>query len=141
MTTRVHLTVLILILKNRLLVALLHIVKRCFRSAMIHFSFDHLITYYYTWVITSATNIFCILFSIISFRTSPEFGSYSQSSLIYYMSSIITSKGSKAKGHPAGTSKEKKVKPWVWKPNIVAPKTIIKLRLKVNAKWDVDAKE
>ena len=56
------------------------------------------------------------------------------------MNSIITNKGSKAKGHPAGTSKEKKASPWTENPNIVAPKTIVKLRKKVRTKWLVVAK-
>ena len=50
------------------------------------------------------------------------------------MNSIRRSKGAKANGQPAGTNKEKNSKPCVWKPNIVAPKTIVKLREKVNTK-------
>lgn len=58
----------------------------------------------------------------------------------YEINSIKTNKGNKANGQPAGTSREKNLSPWVIKPNIVAPKTIVKLREKVNTKWLVDAK-
>lgn len=58
----------------------------------------------------------------------------------YEMNSISTNKGNKAKGQPAGTKREKNSKPCFWNPNIVAPKTIVKLREKVNTKWLVDAK-
>jgi hypothetical protein len=56
------------------------------------------------------------------------------------MNSIKTNKGNKAKGQPAGTNKEKNLSPCFWKPNIVAPKTIVKLKANVNTKWLVDAK-
>jgi len=58
----------------------------------------------------------------------------------YDMNSINTNKGNRPKGQPAGTNKEKKVKPCFWKPNIVAPKTTLKLRENVKAKWLVEAK-
>lgn len=50
------------------------------------------------------------------------------------MNSIRTSKGNKANGQPAGTNKEKNSNPCFWNPNIVAPKTIVKLRENVNTK-------
>ena len=56
------------------------------------------------------------------------------------MNSISTNKGNKAKGQPAGTKREKNTKPCVWNPNIVAPKTIVKLKANVNTKWLVEAK-
>jgi hypothetical protein len=56
------------------------------------------------------------------------------------MNSIITNKGNKGKGQPAGTNKEKNFKPCLENPNIVAPNTIVKLRAKVKAKCPVDAK-
>ena len=56
------------------------------------------------------------------------------------MNSIITNKGNKGKGQPAGTNKEKNFKPCLENPNIVAPNTIVKLRAKVQAKCPVDAK-
>lgn len=56
------------------------------------------------------------------------------------MNSINTSKGNSPKGQPDGTNKEKNSKPCFWKPNIVAPKTTVKLREKVNTKWLVKAK-
>ena len=52
----------------------------------------------------------------------------------YDINSINTSKGNKARGHPAGTSKEKNSKPCFWNPNIVAPKTTVKLKENVNIK-------
>ena len=58
----------------------------------------------------------------------------------YDMNSINTSKGSKAKGHPAGTNREKNFKPWELKPKNVAPKTIVKHIENVKIKCDVDAK-
>ena len=58
----------------------------------------------------------------------------------YEINSISTNKGNKAKGQPAGTNNEKNFKPCFWNPNIVAPKTIVKLSAKVNTKWLVDAK-
>jgi hypothetical protein len=56
------------------------------------------------------------------------------------MNSIKTNKGNKAKGQPAGTNKEKNSNPCFWNPNIVVPKTIVKLRANVKTKWLVDAK-
>ena len=50
----------------------------------------------------------------------------------YEMNSIKTNKGNKAKGQPDGTKREKKTKPCFWNPNIVAPKTIVKLKAKVS---------
>jgi hypothetical protein len=52
----------------------------------------------------------------------------------YDINSIKTSKGNKPKGQPAGTSKEKNSKPCFWNPNIVAPKTTVKLRENVSIK-------
>lgn len=52
----------------------------------------------------------------------------------YEINSIKTNKGTKAKGQPAGTNNEKKLKPCFWNPNIVAPNTTVKLRAKVNIK-------
>ena len=52
----------------------------------------------------------------------------------YEINSIKTNKGNKPKGQPAGTNKEKNSKPCFWKPNIVAPKTTVKLRANVNIK-------
>ena len=56
------------------------------------------------------------------------------------MNSMQTNNGSKARGHPDGTKREKNLRPWVWKPNIVAPNTIVKLSEKVKIKWEVEAK-
>ena len=56
------------------------------------------------------------------------------------MNSIITSKGNRAKGHPAGTKREKNTRPCLLKPSIVAPKTMLKLIEKVKIKWLVGAK-
>ena len=50
------------------------------------------------------------------------------------MNSINTNKGNKAKGQPAGTKREKNAQPCFWNPNIVAPKTIVKLKANVNTK-------
>jgi len=50
------------------------------------------------------------------------------------MSSIKTSKGNKAKGHPAGTNREKNSSPCLENPRIVAPNTIVKLSEKVKTK-------
>lgn len=58
----------------------------------------------------------------------------------YEMNSITTSKGSKGKGHPAGTNREKNFNPCELNPKNVAPKTILKLSENVNIKCDVDAK-
>lgn len=58
----------------------------------------------------------------------------------YEINSIKTRRGSSPKGQPAGTKSEKNSKPCFWKPKIVAPKTIVKLRANVKIKWLVDAK-
>ena len=58
----------------------------------------------------------------------------------YEMNSIITNKGSKPIGHPAGTNNEKNFSPCLENPNIVAPNTIVKLRENVRAKCEVEAK-
>lgn len=58
----------------------------------------------------------------------------------YDINSIKTNKGNKLKGHPEGTNKEKNFNPCFLNPNIVAPKTIVKLSEKVNIKCEVDAK-
>lgn len=58
----------------------------------------------------------------------------------YEINSIITNKGNKARGQPAGTNNEKNSKPCFWKPNIVAPNTTVKLTENVRIKCDVDAK-
>jgi hypothetical protein len=50
------------------------------------------------------------------------------------MSSIKTSKGNRAKGHPAGTNREKNSSPCLENPRIVAPSTIVKLSEKVKTK-------
>ncbi len=52
----------------------------------------------------------------------------------YEINSINTKRGSKLKGQPAGTNKEKNSKPCFWKPRIVAPNTIVKLIENVNIK-------
>ena len=52
----------------------------------------------------------------------------------YEMNSINTNNGKSANGQPAGTKREKNSKPCFWNPNIVAPKTIVKLKAKVNTK-------
>lgn len=56
------------------------------------------------------------------------------------MNSIKTKRGSKDRGQPAGTNKEKNSKRCFWKPSIVAPKTTVKLIENVKIKWDVEAK-
>ncbi len=58
----------------------------------------------------------------------------------YETNSIATSKGSKPKGQPAGTKREKNLIPCFWKPSIVAPITIVKLSEKVKIKCEVEAK-
>ena len=58
----------------------------------------------------------------------------------YEINSIKTNKGNKAKGQPEGTNNEKNFNPCLWNPNIVAPKTIVKLSENVNIKCDVEAK-
>ena len=58
----------------------------------------------------------------------------------YDINSINTNKGNKPKGQPVGTNKEKNSKPCLLKPNIVAPKTTVKLMKNVSIKWDVEAK-
>lgn len=50
------------------------------------------------------------------------------------MNSIIINKGSKATGHPAGTSNAKNLIPCSLKPNIVAPNTTVKLSANVKIK-------
>jgi hypothetical protein len=52
----------------------------------------------------------------------------------YDINSINTSKGSKANGQPAGTNKEKNSNPCLFKPNIVAPNTTVKLSENVSIK-------
>ena len=52
----------------------------------------------------------------------------------YDINSINTSNGNKAKGHPAGTNKEKNTNLCSNKPNIVAPKTTEKLIENVKTK-------
>jgi hypothetical protein len=56
------------------------------------------------------------------------------------MNSININKGNKPKGQPAGTNNEKNFNLWVWNPNIVEPKTTVKLKKKAKIKWLVDAK-
>lgn len=56
------------------------------------------------------------------------------------MNSIVTNKGKRPKGQPAGTNKEKNFKPCLLKPKIVAPNTTVKLIANVKAKCPVDAK-
>jgi len=56
------------------------------------------------------------------------------------MNSMSTKRGNSPKGQPDGTNKAKNFKPCFWKPNIVAPKTTVKLRANVNTKWLVKAK-
>ena len=58
----------------------------------------------------------------------------------YEINSISTRRGSKPSGQPEGTNNEKNFKACIWKPNIVAPITTVKLIEKVNIKWDVGAK-
>jgi len=58
----------------------------------------------------------------------------------YEIVSINTSKGSRPKGQPDGTNKEKNFSPCFWKPSIVAPSTTVKLSPNVKIKWDVEAK-
>ena len=57
----------------------------------------------------------------------------------YEINSIKTNKGSKPKGQPDGTNREKNLSPCLLKPKIVAPKTIVKLSEKVYMKWVVGA--
>ena len=56
------------------------------------------------------------------------------------MNSIKTSKGNNPKGQPAGTNKEKNLRPCFWNPSKVAPITIVKLSENVSAKCEVVAK-
>lgn len=58
----------------------------------------------------------------------------------YEINSINTNKDNKAKGQPAGTNREKNLKPCFWKPKIVAPKTTVKLIKNVKIKCEVEAK-
>jgi hypothetical protein len=52
----------------------------------------------------------------------------------YDINSINTKAGSNARGHPAGTKNEKNFKLCILNPNIVTPRTIVKLSEKVNTK-------
>ena len=45
----------------------------------------------------------------------------------YEINSINTNNGNKPNGQPEGTNNEKNFKECTWKPNIVAPITIVKL--------------
>lgn len=56
------------------------------------------------------------------------------------MNSIKTNNGSNANGQPAGTNNEKNSNPCLLSPNIVAPKTSVKLSENVKIKWLVEAK-
>jgi len=58
----------------------------------------------------------------------------------YEIVSIITNKGNKPNGHPAGTNKEKNFNPCSLNPRTVAPNTTVKLRENVSIKCDVEAK-
>ena len=58
----------------------------------------------------------------------------------YEINSIKTNRGNKANGQPDGTKREKKYKPYNWKPKRLAPKTTVKLIKNVKIKCDVDAK-
>ncbi len=58
----------------------------------------------------------------------------------YEMNSINTNKGNRPKGHPAGTNKEKNLRPCWLNPKKVAPNTTVKLRENVKIKCEVDAK-
>jgi hypothetical protein len=58
----------------------------------------------------------------------------------YDINSINTNKGNSANGQPDGTNNEKNFKECTWKPNIVAPITIVKLIENVIIKCDVGAK-
>jgi hypothetical protein len=52
----------------------------------------------------------------------------------YDINSIKTKRGSKFKGQPAGTNREKNLKPCFFNPKIVAPNTTVKLMENVNIK-------
>jgi hypothetical protein len=52
----------------------------------------------------------------------------------YDINSIKTNKGNKPNGQPEGTNNEKNLVLWYINPNIVAPKTIVKLSENVNTK-------
>lgn len=58
----------------------------------------------------------------------------------YEINSINTNNGSRPNGQPDGTNNEKNLRECIWKPNIVAPITIVKLIENVSIKWDVGAK-
>ena len=58
----------------------------------------------------------------------------------YDINSINTNNGNKPSGQPEGTNNEKNFKECIWKPNIVAPITIVKLIENVKIKCDVGAK-
>ena len=53
------------------------------------------------------------------------------------INSIITKKGANQRGAPAGINIAKKYNLYVWKPIIVQPKNILKLKPKVTAIWEV----
>lgn len=52
----------------------------------------------------------------------------------YDINSISTNNGNNPRGQPAGTNNEKNFRPCCWKPSIVAPKTIVKLKANVKIK-------
>ena len=52
----------------------------------------------------------------------------------YDMNSINTNSTNKGKGQPEGTNRENSFSLCIMKPNIVAPRTIVKLSEKVNTK-------
>jgi len=56
------------------------------------------------------------------------------------MVSIITNKGNKPNGQPAGTNKEKNFNPCSLNPKTVAPNTTVKLSENVRIKCEVLAK-
>lgn len=58
----------------------------------------------------------------------------------YEINSINTNKGNNPSGQPDGTNNEKNSRPCLLKPNIVAPRTIVKLNANVKIKWLVEAK-
>ena len=58
----------------------------------------------------------------------------------YEINSIKTNKGSKPKGQPEGTNKEKKARPCFLNPKSVAPNTTVKLIENVKIKCEVEAK-
>ena len=56
----------------------------------------------------------------------------------HVINTIKTNKGNKLKGQPAGTNKEINPNPYFWKPNIVAPKMIVKLIENVKIKDELN---